>query len=265
MIAPASFDVICAGDAAWNIDDDAAREHRVRVKPGTSAVKVASALARGGLRVGIAMALADDRWSRTLVARLDAAGVQTSAVSLTPAPPTLVLVRGVATGEIVPHRPADAQAGFTIPAHWSAPVLFLSGLTPIVPHAAALCKAARAARRVGSLVVVDVDARFHLWAGQDGRAIRSVLREADVVLCDDDDLTALSFDTTNMRAAMRDDAVLIVARPPVPDAPRAPPLAARISAALARTGEARHQSEAFWADLLRGRGQIVPRDQRRKT
>lgn len=270
------FDVICAGDSAWNIDDIAARENRVRVRPGASAVKVAGSLARRGLRVGLATVLADDRWSRELVHRLAEAGVDVSAVSITATPPTLVLVRGVASGEIVPVRPSDAQPAFSIPAHWSSQVLLLSGLTPLVPHAAALCRSARAAHRAGALVVIDVDARWHLWSRQDPRAIRSVLREADVVACTYDDLVALGADVSTLRQSLREGAVLVLSDrtglvrahgpfgelvvPPAPDEssdslePRAKARSpvAGVCLALARSGDVRADSPAFWDAALRG-------------
>lgn len=92
----------------------------------------------------------------------------------------------------------------------AAQVLLLSGLSPAVAHAGALCKAARSARRAGSIVVVDVNARRRLWAGQDSRAIRMVVREADVVRCSTEDLAVLRMDLATIRAAMRRTAVLVV-------------------------------------------------------
>jgi sugar/nucleoside kinase (ribokinase family) len=80
----------------------------------------------------------------------------------------------------------------------------------VLSHGAALCKAARAARRAGTIVVVDVNARWHVWAGRDPRAIRTVLREADVVRCSAEDLAVLGLDVATVRAALRRTAVLVV-------------------------------------------------------
>jgi sugar/nucleoside kinase (ribokinase family) len=89
-------------------------------------------------------------------------------------------------------------------------VLVLSGLSPFVAHAAALCRAARAARRVGTTVVLDINASLHAWAGHDARTIRSVLREIDVARCSISDLAVLGLDAGSVRAAMRTDATLVV-------------------------------------------------------
>jgi len=97
-----------------------------------------------------------------------------------------------------------------VPAGWSSQVLLLSGMSPVVPQAAALCKAARAARRAGTLVVVDVNARWDLWQGRDSRSVHMVLREADVVWCSAEDLFGLNLSAASMRATMRPNAVLAV-------------------------------------------------------
>jgi hypothetical protein len=57
-------------------------------------------------------------------------------------------------------------------------------------------------------VVVDVNARWHLWQGRDPRIIRMLLREADVVWCSAEDRFGLNMDMAAMQSALRPNAVL---------------------------------------------------------
>ena len=91
---------------------------------------------------------------------------------------------------VLAHRVAD-HLPVAVPAVWSARILLVSGLSPALAPMAALCKAARAARREGALVVVDVNARREVWAPHDARVIRAILGEASVVRCSTADLAAL--------------------------------------------------------------------------
>jgi len=95
----------------------------------------------------------------------------------------------------------------TIPETWVSDVLLLSGVSPIVSHGAALCKAARAARRIGTVVVVDLHTQWEAWRGRDWRSIRMLLREADVVWSSNEDLSGLKLDASSVRAALRPGAV----------------------------------------------------------
>jgi sugar/nucleoside kinase (ribokinase family) len=199
---PRSFDVICAGEPAGNVGASAI----ARFRAGDGIVSAAALLARQGLRVGLATVVADDVFGRALVANVAAIGVDTGGVELWH-PRGIVLVEGarhvVALGE------GEAPT-LAIPPAWSSRVLLLSGLSPVLAHAAALCRAARAARRAGTIVVVDVNVRWHLWRGRDSRAIRMVLREADVVWCSAEDLVGLELDVPALGSALRASAVLAV-------------------------------------------------------
>jgi sugar/nucleoside kinase (ribokinase family) len=169
---------------------------------------VAVRLSRAGFGVGLATALGDDSAGRALCARIAAAGVDVGGVKLTPPGSGLFFVQGAgADRQVIAH--VGQERAFAVPPGWQAQVLLLSGLSPVLAHAAALCKAARAARRAGSIVVVDVNARPHVWAGHDPRAVRSVLREADVVRCSAEDLVTLDLDPRAVRAAMRAEGVLV--------------------------------------------------------
>lgn len=213
----ASFDVVCAGEALWVLAAPSGafsvKAGALRFRPGGGAVSAALGLAKMGLRVGLAAALGDDRAGRMLVAQIAAAGVDVAGVSFGLPRTGLVFVEGRGDARQVVSRREEEDLAAVVPAGWSSQVLLLSGLTPALPHAAALCKAARRARRSSTIVVVDVNARQHMWAGRDSRAIRSVLHEADVVRCSTDDLAVLMMDPAAVRAAMRPTAVLVLTDP----------------------------------------------------
>ncbi len=278
-----SFDVICAGEALWNLGGPggvlATTSTALRLRPGGGAAHVALALARRGLSVGLATVLADDTFGRALFERIAAAGVDAGGVALARPRAGLVFVEGTgAARDIVSYR--EEERPVAVPAGWSSQVLLLSGLSPSVPHGAALCKAARAARRIGSIVVIDVNARWHLWAGHDARAIRTALREADVVRCSAEDLLALDLDEATVRAWMRPTAVLVASNAAgdawatgpfgkVTQAPRSrtalgptgagDAFSAAICAELARAGDPREPGELWERALERGQAAAAAR------
>jgi sugar/nucleoside kinase (ribokinase family) len=202
-----SFDVVCAGEALWNVVATSASASAPTFRPGGGAVSAALALARQGLHVGLATVLADDTAGRALRDEIAGAEVDAGGVELSKPTSGLFLVEGGAR-QVVSFR--EEEQPVEIPPGWSSQVLLLSGMSPVVSHAAALCKAARAARRAGTIVVVDVNARWQLWKGRDARAIRMILREADVVWSSAEDLFGLNMDLASMRSAMRPNAVLAV-------------------------------------------------------
>jgi 2-dehydro-3-deoxygluconokinase len=264
-----AFDVICAGEALWSVDDAEPRaaSSPPRLRPGGGAVTSALTLARQGFRVGLATVLDDDTTGRHLREKLTAAGIDAEGVELAQRTSGIVFVRGGAR-QVVSTR--EQEQPVSVPAHWSSQVFLLSGMSPIVSHGAALCRAARAARRAGSGVVVDLDARWDLWAGRDARSIRMILREADVVWASAEDLFGLNMDLSAMRAALRPGAVLAssdgagsafasgpfgeIARS---SAGRPPPtgegeaFATAICAELARAGKASEDNEELWSRALR--------------
>jgi 2-dehydro-3-deoxygluconokinase len=206
------FDVVCAGEALWDLTAarGAPAAGSLRFQAGGAAVNAALALSQGGLRVGLATTLGDDAFGRALCAKVAAAGVDVGGVALAPGRAELVRVEAAGgTGRVVACR-AEDELPVAVPERWAAQVLLLSGLSPAVAHAAGLCKAARAARRTGAIVVVDINARPRLWAWQDPRAIRAMLREADVVRCSTRDLAVLGIDAATVGAAMRRSSVLVL-------------------------------------------------------
>jgi 2-dehydro-3-deoxygluconokinase len=278
-----AFDVICAGEALWKLAAPATslpeRARGLRLRPGGGPVKVALALASEGLRVGVATVLADDTFGRDCVERISASGVDVGGVAL--APPRAALVRVDASGGANPLvSDANATPPLELPAGWSSRILLLSGLSPVVSHAAALCKAARSARRGGAIVVIDFNASLHVWAGRDPRTIHMVLREVDVARCSFADLAVLGMDVGTVRAALRNDAVLVVSDgvggavatgpfgevsflPPPGERPAAGSgdlCTAAICAELARPGERGESVRARWFRALqRGHRPVTPR------
>jgi sugar/nucleoside kinase (ribokinase family) len=166
-------------------------------------------LARSALSVGLAATIDDDRLGRQAVDELAALGVDVGGVTLAPAAGRLVVVDAVGGLSDV-RADAGPERDFEIPSAWSAPVLLLSGVSPRTSRAAALCKAARRARRAGTCVVLDVAAGLREWAGRDARTLSMVVREADVVRSSLRNLAVLGTDAVRLRDAMRAGATLVV-------------------------------------------------------
>lgn len=272
----AAFDVICAGEARWDLSAPGAIRGAgagaVQFLPAGSAVVAAVALARRGLRVGLCAALGDDTPGRALRSRVAAAGVDIGGVSLTPPQRGLFLVEGMgAAARVVSHGIEEAPV--VVPEHWASQVLLLSGLSPIVAHAGAFCKEARSARRAGSVVVLDVHARRHLWAGRDPRVIRSVIQEADVVRYSAEDMAVLGVPAPMVRGMMRPRAALVVTSPKTVSVtgsfgevgaergmfaddrlPAEENIVANLCAELAKAGPAGVEREELWMRVALHRG-----------
>jgi sugar/nucleoside kinase (ribokinase family) len=270
-----TLDVICAGEALWDLAPPDGT--LLRFRPGGGAVNAAVALARSGLRVGLAAALGDNAPGRALLAKVAAAGVDVGGVALIPARTGLIVLEDTGGARhMVAHR-AEDELPVSVPEGWAAPVLLLSGISPALAPIAGLCRAARAARRTGTVIVVDLNARWHLWAGRDPRTLHALLREADVVRCSAADLVGLGLDDTQVRAVMRPSAALVLTQgagaaraigpfgeialpPPVVAKTRAAgagdAFTAAICAELARTGDHGPERPDLWARAIQ-RGHVA--------
>ena len=232
-------------------------------------MNVALALARQGLRVGLATVLTDDEFGRTGLKKIAAAKVDVGGVALARPRTGFVLVDSSGGAKQVPSF-AEEDAPLEVPAGWSSRIMVLWGLSPVVSHAAALCKAARGARRDGALVLVDFNASLHVWVGRDPRSIRMVLREVDVARCSYADLAVLGMDMATVRAALRPTAVLLVndemggavatgpfgvAAPggagPLPPNGSGDAFTAAVCAELTRPGEPGETASSLWHRALR--------------
>lgn len=179
-LRPERFDVICAGQPLWR----GSIPSLGRVVPDRSSafVNVTQMLTLSGLHVGWAAVLEDDRLGRALLAEMAALDVDVDAVRLASVGTDLVVVdaSGGWSG-LVSNRTSAIQV--EVPDSWSCQVLLLSGLIPVTSSLAGFCRAARRARRNGTVVVLDLVGSLRDWNGHDPRVISMVLREADVVRC----------------------------------------------------------------------------------
>ena len=209
-----TFDVVCAGETTTTVPGatfEGPFGARLRYRPGVGAVSAALALVARGARVGLVTRFTDDAVGRDLRARLASTGMALEGATLGRAPRGIFLLEGTRRGrEVVPYR--DEEVTFDIPEDWGASVLLLSGVSPVISHAASLCRAARRVRRTGGCVLLDLRARYHQWKGRDARALHSLVAEADVVRARADDLAVLGWDETILASRLRQDAVLVVSR-----------------------------------------------------
>lgn len=204
----ASFEVVCAGEPLWrtvSVRADGLAPAAARA----TILEVARILARGELRVGLATMLDDDRIGRALRAEMASLGIDVGGMALAPPAAGLVVV-DAAGGQLGVVSEGHATRDFEVPPGWSSQVLLLAGLSPVTSKAAALCKAARRARRDGTIVVLDLAGSLRQWAGRDPKIISMVIREADVVRCSLMDLAVLGTDSASVRRAMRPEATLVL-------------------------------------------------------
>ncbi len=194
------FDVVCAG---ITLESTAAI-------PG-GALAAAIALARLDSRSGLVTTLRDDRKGRAMGAMLEGLALDSDGVTFSPPESGILFVSGTGGArQVASYR--DQDTPIAVPAEWTAKVLLLSGVSPMTAYMASACKAARDARRRGSIVLCDLNARTFQWAGHDPRRIRMLLREADVVRGSIDDLSAIGVRESDVLASMRPTAVLVVSR-----------------------------------------------------
>lgn len=201
--AARNFEVLVVGEARWELGPGGA------LRPAGGALRVARALALTEVRVGLVSAVEVDTSGRRALEGLAAAGVDVGGVQrVLPKLEALAFEGSAASQGIVPL--AHGEEGVEVPAGWSAKLLLLVGLTPSLPYAASLCKAARKARREGSLVVLDVDAGWRAWQGYDGRTAHMILREVDVLRASTADFMALGLDPVGVRALLPEGATVVL-------------------------------------------------------
>jgi sugar/nucleoside kinase (ribokinase family) len=203
-VRPASFDVVCAGEPSWTMTR---ARSGIRFRAGV--LDIARRLVRRGVRVGLATVLDDDRHGRAALEKMAAMGIDVAGVELA-APGASLVVVDASGGQSSARAERRAARCFDVPTHWSSPVLLLSGLSPVTSTAAAMCKAARRARREGTTVVLDLAANLRDWTDCDPRTIAMVLRECHVVRCSLADLLVVGMDVATVRKALRPDAALVV-------------------------------------------------------
>jgi sugar/nucleoside kinase (ribokinase family) len=200
------FDVVCAGEP---LRREATHPRALASASSVGLLNVTRILARSGTRVGLATVLEDDRDGRASVAEIATLGVDVGAVKLAPVHDDFVLFDAAGgRSSVVDAR--DPPPDLDLPSSWSSQVLLLSGVSAVTSSLATLCRAARRARRDGTIVVLDLVGSLRHWVGRDPRPISMVIREADVVRSSWLDLAALGLDGGAVRGAMRPSAVLVL-------------------------------------------------------
>jgi sugar/nucleoside kinase (ribokinase family) len=264
----ARLDVLAMGEALWDLAAPRGRTfaeaRSLTLSPGGAAVNVALALARLGWRAGLAAAVGADALGEALAARVAASGVSTALVRRAPARTGLAFVETAGAAPRVVGYRGDDEVIADLPATWRARLLVLTGVLPSETQAASFGAAARSARSMGALVVVDLNARPRMWRGRQGTPPPSWIAEADVVKASEEDLSTLKLGEAALRGAMHSTAVLIVtaggraarAIGPFGEAQRAP---ARV-ALRAAVGAGDLFTAGICDTLLRGGGLPPDRD-----
>ncbi len=172
----------------------------VEVRVAGAETNVAIGLQRLGIQTGWVSRLGRDELGDTVLMRVRAEGVDTSAVTRSDAPTGLMLRDRLPTGVRVFYYRAGSAAselapGALDPAYLDgAEILHLTGVTPAL---SATCReflpwAAREARKRGVRVSFDVNFRSKLWSAREAATfIDGFLPAVDVLFVSDDDARAV--------------------------------------------------------------------------
>lgn len=99
---------------------------------------------------------------------------------------------------------------FSIPERWHSNVLVISGIDASVARAGNLCRLARAFRREGAVVIVDLRSELAWSHERSPLVVRSLLRESDVVRVRREDIDMLQLVLADFFAMVRPDGVVLV-------------------------------------------------------
>lgn len=193
--------VLVVGDANVDIEIRLPPEHRPethanpepRMFGGGSAANTAAALARLGVATGFAGSVGDDSFGRFAVTDLEAARVDTTAISVATDLPTVAVIAvvqsdgdrliyvwppvGGAHGALAPSDAVNAVGG----AEW----LHVSGIClRVSPSREAVLAAMKAARNRGIPVSFDLNLRLENWGWDGGfrETVEAAVERSDVVL-----------------------------------------------------------------------------------
>jgi fructokinase len=202
-----AFDVACFGELLWDFfeadtkvdKEPIARQFRREV--GGASANVATVLARLDVKTSAIGGIGDDKLGETLKAALASEGVDVGGVvKLGAARTGITFVTRSATGEpsFVPYRigTADVSLGDKDVAASAAKAKFvLVSSTSMLPSTrAATEKFLAAADKAKAVVVVDLNARAHLWPDVDALrdACAALAKRAGIVKGSERDLAALA-------------------------------------------------------------------------
>lgn len=202
-------DVVAYGEVLWDfhvLDGDGDIFRRF---PGGASVNVAAALAHAGFRAAVAGAVGRDAFGDDLVRAIEALGIDAGAVARVPERTGLAFVardasgeprflsyrRGTADGALSPERAVAAP----VPAAW----LHVGTSSLGAPRPAEATGAVvRAARAHGGHVLLDVNARPHVWDEPDAVRARlaGVAPACALIKASEADLSRLGVDAAWLRA-----------------------------------------------------------------
>lgn len=200
------IDVACFGELLWDFFEEAKGDKELvarqfRREMGGASANVAVALARVGVKASAVGGVGDDKLGRALRAALEEEGVETAGVVHVKAARTgITFVARDPSGEpsFIPYRngTADLVLGEAQVAASSAKArFFVVSSTSMLPTARrATEKALAAAEKAKAAIVVDLNARAHLWP--DDAALRAACAElvgrGAIVKASDRDLAAVA-------------------------------------------------------------------------
>lgn len=192
-------DVVCFGELLWDFFE--AEKGTYSRQLGGASANVAVALARLGIAAAAAGGVGDDKLGEALKAQLAESGVETThVVKVKGAKTGITFVSRDASGEpsFVPYRNGTADVAIgedkISPAMAKARFVVV-GSTSLLPSArAATDKLLAAADKAKAGIVVDLNARPHLWPDADAlrEACKALVKRAVLVKASEKDLGALA-------------------------------------------------------------------------
>lgn len=201
---PNAIDVVCFGELLWDLYEVEApkgeKAVQYRRELGGASVNVAVTLARLGLAASVVGAVGKDKLGAALVDVVAAHGVETAHVAKLGAPTGLTFVARTASGEptFSPYRVGTADFALAetniSPASAKASFCLVSSTSMLPPLRPATEKFLAAADKAKATIVVDLNARAHLW--DDGDAMReaviALVGRAAAVKASERDLAAVA-------------------------------------------------------------------------
>lgn len=221
--------ICCVGELMWDFHaergaslETAATYRRV---PGGAAANVAMALVEAGVATAVSGVVADDAFGEGMRGALAARGLDVSAMRTGEGRTGLVFIEGGGVGRYLSYRPGfSGPVGLRLPHAWRRPpegaLLHVAALDPDWIDPEAYLALGRRMKRADGRLSVDVNARPRAWRRRRGipRAMRSLLRLADVVKASTEDLAMLRVgdDPARARDALGVAGTLVVTDGPLP-------------------------------------------------
>lgn len=203
-----AIDVACFGELLWDLYELDATPPKKGVAVATYArhlggasANAAVAAAKLGARTSAVGAVGGDRFGAALVAELDAAGVETAHVAQSKGLRTgITFVTRSAAGQpsFLPYRSGTADLAMTeadVRAGAAKARFVVVGSSSLLPSMRAATETfLAAADKAGAAVVVDLNARAHLWPDVEElrQACRELAGRAAIVKASEEDLGAIA-------------------------------------------------------------------------